>query len=126
MTGTRVSWAQVAWGTDPAGRVGIYAVEEQVEGLGHQTVRKAVAGWADGGVHVGDADLPLHPGVPQGPDGQPMTEQLVMGGRQGVEQQLAPWRVDAQGIALEGDGNGFVHGDPVLHAVPKALRGGAQ
>ena len=72
-------------------------------------------------MRVGDADVRRARGA-QCPYGQAVGEQLVVGGRQGVEQQALARRVRAQGVAQQGVLGGLVQGDPLRHAVAETVR----
>ncbi|GAA3235051.1 hypothetical protein GCM10020256_52630 [Streptomyces thermocoprophilus] len=92
------------------------AVEQQVVEGCRLLVGGVVGGGPGRAVRVGDADLPGAGGA-QRADGESVGEELVVGGRQGVEQELLAGGVDAEGVAEQGVLGGFVEGDPVADAV---------
>lgn len=86
-------------------------VGEGVVQLRPETVLVRVPRRPDRGVGEGRADIVGARGA-QGPDGEAVGEELVVGGGQGVEEEGAAGGVLAQGVAEEGDLGGLVDGDP--------------
>lgn len=67
-------------------------------------------------MRVGDADV-RGAGRAQRLDGEAVSQQLVVGGRERVEQQLPAGRVGAEGVPQQGVFGRLVDGDPLRHAV---------
>ena len=100
-------------------RVREQAVEEQVVEVGCLHVLRTVRRRPGRPVRVGDPDVG-DSGRAQGPYGQTVCKQLVVGHRQGVEQQLLPRRVRTQRVAQQGVLGRLVEGDPLRDAVAEA------
>ncbi len=76
-------------------------------------------------MRVGDPDG-AGPARPQRLYGQAVPEQLVVGGRQRVEEQPLAGGVLAQPVAEQGEFGRLVDGDPHVHAVPEPLGDGVR
>lgn len=70
-------------------------------------------------MRVGDPDV-ARPGRAQGPYGETVGEELVVGHRQGVEQEPLAGGVRAERVPQQGVLGGLVEGDPLLDAVAEA------
>ena len=75
-------------------------------------------------MQVGDADGAGDALRAQRLNRQAVGQELMVHRGQGVEEQVAAGRVDAQGVAVEGDGGGLVQRHPLRHAVTEPLAGG--